>query len=124
MGPLLRAPMKLEFHASADPYLMGDEIDLRLRGKNGDGDIFLAENPLAFRRLTAADEGVRIEPFLTIRHQEAQSLMDSLWRVGIRPTEGQGSAGQMAAVQSHLADMRAIVADQLGVALPPNVVKP
>lgn len=39
----------------------------------------------------------------------AQSLMDSLWNCGIRPTEGAGSAGAMAAQGKHLADMRQIV---------------
>lgn len=36
----------------------------------------------------------------------AQGLMDSLWECGIRPTEGQGSAGQLAAQALHLKDMR------------------
>lgn len=40
---------------------------------------------------------------------EAQRLMDSLWDCGVRPTSGAGSAGAMAAVQSHLQDMRTLV---------------
>lgn len=48
---------------------------------------------------------------------EAQVLMDSLWSCGIRPSEGTGSAGSLAATERHLADMRAIVANSLGVAL-------
>lgn len=47
----------------------------------------------------------------------AQELMDDLWRCGIRPTEGAGTAGSMAAVQEHLKDMRAIVAKELKVDL-------
>src|SRR5574340_1278498 len=31
-----------------------------------------------------------------------QALMDSLWDVGFRPTEGSGSAGALAATQEHL----------------------
>jgi hypothetical protein len=38
----------------------------------------------------------------------AQTLMDDLWAAGVRPTEGAGSAGAMAAVQKHLEDMRKI----------------
>jgi hypothetical protein len=34
--------------------------------------------------------------------ENAQVLMDDLWRCGIRPTEGAGSAGAMNAVQEHL----------------------
>ena len=39
----------------------------------------------------------------------AQELMDSLWDCGLRPTEGAGSAGQLAAVKAHLDDMRTLV---------------
>lgn len=47
----------------------------------------------------------------------AQRLMDSLWRCGIRPTEGAGSAGQREALERHLMDMRAIVSERLKVKL-------
>lgn len=49
------------------------------------------------------------EPAFTLQQEEAQALMDELWNAGIRPTEGTGSAGSMAAAQAHLADMRKIV---------------
>lgn len=39
----------------------------------------------------------------------AQQLMNDLWRCGMRPTEGKGSAGQLTAVQYHLEDMRRLV---------------
>lgn len=41
----------------------------------------------------------------------AQFLMDRLWECGLRPTEGSGSAGSLAATQKHLEDMRALVFD-------------
>jgi hypothetical protein len=41
--------------------------------------------------------------------EEAQSLMDNLWDCGIRPTEGPGSAGSLAATRYHLEDMRKLV---------------
>jgi hypothetical protein len=34
--------------------------------------------------------------------------MDELWRVGLRPTEGTGSAGSLAATERHLKDMQRI----------------
>jgi len=48
-------------------------------------------------------------PTVELRHDAAQELMDELWRIGLRPTEGTGSAGALAAVQRHLDDMRALV---------------
>lgn len=39
----------------------------------------------------------------------AQELMDQLWTAGLRPSEGKGSAGSLAATERHLEDMRALV---------------
>ena len=50
--------------------------------------------------------------FACISKDTAQILMDDLWTCGIRPTEGQGSAGAMAAVQEHLKDLRKLVFDK------------
>ena len=51
----------------------------------------------------------------SLRDEASQKLMDMLWNCGLRPTEGTGSAGAMAATQKHLEDMRTLVfkADQL-----------
>jgi hypothetical protein len=71
------------------------------------GGLFIAE-PLTFRPL-AEDEIER--PQLELNNSDAQSLMDQLWQCGLRPTEGTGSAGAMAATQAHLADLRRLVFD-------------
>lgn len=47
-------------------------------------------------------------PFLSLEESSAQKLMDSLWSCGLRPSEGTGSAGAMAAVEKHLLDMQKI----------------
>lgn len=52
-------------------------------------------------------------PLLTLATPDAQRLMDELWNVGIRPSEGVGSAGQLAATERHLADMRELVFHRL-----------
>lgn len=46
---------------------------------------------------------------LRLNLTSAQQLMDELWHCGLRPSEGQGSAGQLAATQAHLKDMQGIV---------------
>jgi len=43
---------------------------------------------------------------------QAQELMDRLWAAGIRPTEGKGSAGALAATERHLEDMRRLVFEE------------
>lgn len=54
------------------------------------------------------DEGSMIDPSFRLAPDEAQGLMDRLWTLGLRPTEGAGSAGSLAATERHLADMREI----------------
>jgi len=65
--------------------------------------------PLTMTVLAEDDLGREVAPLLRLRPDEAQQFMDELWRVGIRPTEGSGSVGQLAAVQAHLEDMRTLV---------------
>ena len=50
---------------------------------------------------------------MSIPLDAAQELMDDLWRCGLRPSEGKGSAGQLAAVSYHLEDMRKLVFENL-----------
>lgn len=45
--------------------------------------------------------------------ENAQSLMDNLWECGLRPSEGSGSAGALAATQRHLEDMRKLVFENI-----------
>lgn len=47
-------------------------------------------------------------PCATLNEAEGQVLMDSLWDAGIRPAAGHGSAGERAAMEKHLDDMRRI----------------
>jgi len=45
---------------------------------------------------------------LAITSDDAQQLMDELWRAGCRPTEGMGSVGQLEAVQAHIKELQKI----------------
>lgn len=62
--------------------------------------------PLTLTRITPENEGREMPPVFTLRDEGCQHLMDELWRVGFRPSEGSGSAGSLAATERHLADMR------------------
>ena len=48
------------------------------------------------------------EPTMTLTNNAAQMLIDELWRCGLRPSEGSGSAGSLAATERHLKDMQAV----------------
>lgn len=60
-------------------------------------------------------EGAQVNPTFCLHGPEAQELMDMLWNCGLRPTQGQSSAGQLDAVERHLADMRAIAFNKLEI---------
>lgn len=65
-------------------------------------------------KMVPCEEGADLPVFFSLPtdfSNAAQVLMDDLWACGIRPTEGQGSAGAMRAMESHLADMRRLVFD-------------
>jgi len=61
------------------------------------------------------EEGTMIRPTASISMAAAQTLMDDLWNVGIRPTEGTGSAGSLRATEKHLQDMRRIAFNRLKI---------
>lgn len=54
------------------------------------------------------ERGAIAQPMLRLDIQTAQQLMDELWQCGLRPTEGSGSAGSLAATERHLKDMQTI----------------
>jgi hypothetical protein len=58
-----------------------------------------------------AEGAHRLNPTFRLYGHEAQELMDMLWNCGVRPTEV-GSAGQLAATERHLADMRRLVFEE------------
>lgn len=55
------------------------------------------------------EEGATPPVAFSLSDIEAQALMDRLWTAGLRPTEGSGSAGALAATERHLKDMQTLV---------------
>lgn len=60
-----------------------------------------------------SQEAIEIEPTFFMNPEDVQELIDELWTIGFRPSEGTGSAGALAATQNHLEDMRKIAFDLL-----------
>ena len=55
------------------------------------------------------ETGQPSEPTMELTHEEARALMDELWAAGVRPSNGEGNAGQLGATEKHLEDMRRLV---------------
>ena len=58
--------------------------------------------------LEISDLGSVINPTFSVDYTAAQTLMDDLWNVGLRPTSGSCS-GSLAAVENHLKDIQKLV---------------
>lgn len=99
---------QLRFFAVRDE-LWGDTIELRICVKTDAGEIVGVAQPVQFVARNPEDDGQRSQPCMVMGRDSAQRLMDELWNVGLRPTEGTGSAGSLAATERHLNDMRALV---------------
>lgn len=102
---------KLEVRAFRETFSLGPiaPIKLYIVQRHREGGFALAE-PLTMKEVPI---GLSVDqPTCCISINEAQALMDDLWTCGLRPTEGAGSAGAMAAVQKHLEDMRLLVFDK------------
>ncbi|MCP4598528.1 hypothetical protein [Neptuniibacter sp.] len=75
---------------------------------DANGDLFMAE-PLVMKKQPRSMAFQPDAPNIILSPTAAQQLIDDLWDCGLRPSEGSGSAGQLAATERHLKDMRTIV---------------
>jgi hypothetical protein len=88
----------------AQRELWADAISVRIGQRDDSGRLSVAI-PLTMKEV---DEATSVEPSLMLRKEDAQLLMDELWHCGVRPSEGTGSAGSLAATQAHLKDMQTV----------------
>ena len=93
----------IKFYANSTHFY--DKINVFAREKLGTSLAF--PQPIVWKEIIP-EEWTAPDPLFELEHEEAQTLMDSLWDCGIRPSEGMGSAGQLAAIQNHLKDMQKV----------------
>lgn len=86
-------------------------IELRAGVENENGTFAVAQ-PIV---MANQEDGQLTEPFMRLKPEAAQELMNELWRLGIRPSQEEGSTGQAAAMQRHLDDMRTLTFHALKV---------
>lgn len=85
-----------------------DGVEFLLSDHRGMGVIGYA-HPIEFEVNEEKYSARIIDPTFRLSMDEAQTLMNDLWNCGLRPSEGTGSAGALAATQKHLEDMRTLV---------------
>lgn len=109
--------IKTHIRASIEPFFRERVcINLYRLQRNISGNTETAVvAPIQWEILPPEEQFIQRDPSLQMTVEEAQQLMDELWRCGIRPVEGMGSAGQAAATEKHLDDMRKIAFHKLGI---------
>ena len=60
-------------------------------------------------KMTVAETSEIIPPSMTLNDDEIQSLINELWRNGIRPTNQVDEGGKLKIMKYHLEDMRRLV---------------
>ena len=101
----------MKFMVDRVPMYLGRGVEVRIfSAETGERSPFYVGLPSVF----PIKEGEMIPPALHLKTDEAQQLCDALWEAGIRPTNGEGSTGQLAATRAHLDDLRALVVRPLG----------
>lgn len=75
--------------------------------------------PIKFKK--APDFPVAIPATSYLSDEVMQNLLDELWKLGFRPNDGTGNAGQLAATSKHLEDMRTIAFSKLDLYLPEKI---
>lgn len=98
---------KIKFVLNRDT-MWGDTFGLRMGIITASDKIAVAQ-PVEFKVLSEKESVIEGAHALVLKRDDLQSLIDELWNVGIRPSEGTGSAGQLAATQAHLKDMQRLV---------------
>ncbi len=84
-----------------------DQIGVALLQGDHEGRSIALAKPIEFAPLPSP--GAFTQPTFGLEPTQAQMLMDQLWACGVRPKEGSGSAGSLAATERHLADMQRLV---------------
>jgi hypothetical protein len=94
-----------------DPCYFGREYHLRIRSDrlSINGEVVKRGVWMKEPVLVEVEDGAAPPVAVRLSDIEAQALMDRLWKAGLRPTEGSGSAGALAATQDHLKDMQKLV---------------
>ncbi len=100
----------IEWHAQDN--ISWDAIELYASCKI-DGKRFILTTDFTQKEL---EPGYMIDaPTLRLVGDEAQQIMNELWRIGIRPKNGSGAVAHTEAISAHLADMRTIAFNRLKI---------
>jgi len=96
---------RLDFYCAYAPQYLGYRLDA-VGADPGKRERHILTGPLTVQK---AEPGAYPgEPLLFLSDEDAQSLLDALWKAGIRPSRIVNAEVEASAMQSHIADLRKI----------------
>lgn len=98
---------RFEILAHRQPFSC--RVDFLLREMPRDGQVGIVQPLTVSMKPVNEVDGHAMSPTFSLPDQEAQVLLNELWREGFRPSSGEGSLGEIGALRAHLEDMRTLV---------------
>lgn len=95
-----------------DPFGVRDRLNVLIYSHDPQARRTYVAQPVVMKE---HDPAVYMEPTAEIAVEDAQSLVNQLWELGIRPSQAAGSAGQLEAVNRHLGDLRTLLFQSLNI---------
>ena len=96
----------MEIRAQWQPWYGGISILMREPGDVRTGKPTRVVGPLTLKEIKPGEACG--PPTLTMEREELQVLVDDLYQMGFRPSDGEHTTGQLRATENHLNDMRKI----------------
>lgn len=95
-----------EWHIQ-DDWIMRDGFSVWCRMRDPDG--YKVVSYVGTVEKVEQGSYISSDKALHLTREDAQQLMNELWRVGLRPRDGAGSIAHVEATKAHLDDMRKLV---------------
>jgi len=96
-----------EIRITPTPQYAGFGYELRIF--DIENQVFSYAENIQMKSVTEENEGIYIDPVMTLTKNEVQKWLDELWELGIRPSNGSGDGNTIEATKYHLEDMRSLV---------------
>lgn len=115
----------MKFMVDRKPLWMGYGFEVRIMSEAYDGrpvrvgsqhyvsPCYVSE--LVVKTIPFNEMARPVPPAIELSEEQAQQLCDALWEAGVRPTNGAGSVGQLAATERHLSDLKTIAFNALKI---------
>jgi len=93
-------------------------IGFQVQEIDAQGNIRAIGEPVIMKSVTSDGSVFHPTSTMTLRYEQAQTLIDDLWNSGLRPSENKYTSETFKATKAHLEDMRQLAFLKLGIEKP------